>query len=267
MADPVAPLPNDPIAAAAHAEAPAAVVEPSVAVEPVVASTVAPEPAPAVVEPAPAEAVVEEVKPHTETASLLEEAGAAKVETPAEAPKAADATQPAAPTYGEFDLPEGLTLEPAKMASFTEVLGKARVPQEMGQELLNLHTAALQEYALHTATQQHRTFADTRSEWREQIKSDERMGGAAFQTTQAAVARMRDMFVPSTDRDSFNEFLRVTGAGDHPAFWRLLHNAARHFDEPTPPPPNPQPPPDRGGVGKGRGRSALYDHPSSRVRA
>ena len=88
-----------------------------------------------------------------------------------------------------------------------------------------------------------------------------------------AIARMRDMLVstakPGTDQykadhQELEQFLRVTGAGDHPVFLKMLHNAARWFDEPQAKdlPDNPRPPPNNGRA-PGRGRAALYDHPSS----
>jgi hypothetical protein len=258
MADPAAPLPTEPTAAVETVVAAPAVVEPAVAAQAEAAAAAVAEPAAAVAEAAA------EAKPHTETASLLEEAGATppKVE-PAAAEKPVEAVAQPLPTYEPFKLPDGIAADPTKMAAYTELLGKHAITQEVGQELVSLHTAAIQDMAVHMAAEQHRAFADTRAEWREQIKSDERMGGSAFQTTQAAVARMRDMFVPEADRAGFNEFLRVTGAGDHPAFWRVLLNAARHFDEPSLPPPSPKPPTDIGRNPAKGGRRSLYDHPSS----
>jgi hypothetical protein len=260
MADPAAPLPTEPTVAVETVVAAPAVAEPAVAAHVDPAAVPVAEPVAAVAAVAEPSA---EAKPHTETASLLEEAGAAPKAEPGAPEKPAEAVAQPLPTYEPFKLPEGVTADPAKMAAYTEVLGKHGITQEVGQELVGLHTAAIQDLAVHMAAEQHRAFADTRAEWREQIRSDERMGGSAFQTTQAAVARMRDMFVPEADRAGFNEFLRVTGAGDHPAFWRLLHNAARHFDEPSLPPPSPKPPADIGRNPAKGGRRSLYDHPSS----
>jgi hypothetical protein len=257
MADPAAPLPTEPTVAVETVVAVPAVAEPAVAVQAEPAADPVAAPAAAVAE------LAAEAKPHTETASLLEEAGGAPKADLAAAEKPVEAVAQPLPTYEPFKLPDGITADPTRMAAYNEVLGKHAITQEVGQELVSLHTAAIQDMALHMAAEQHRAFADTRAEWREQIKSDERMGGSAFQTTQAAVARMRDMFVPESDRAGFNEFLRVTGAGDHPAFWRVLLNAARHFDEPSLPPPSPKPPTDIGRNPAKGGRRSLYDHPSS----
>lgn len=252
--------------------APPAELAVAAAVEPVAVPVVAPveaSPAPSAPLPVPAaEPVAAPVEPvaHTETPSLLETAGAEppKPGDPAKpadtAPPAIDPAAPPAHVYEAFTMPDGITPDATKIEAFTAVLGKNAGTQEFGQELVNLHTQAMADYGVHLAAEQHRAFADTRKQWQTEIKSDERLGGASFETTSRAVARMRDMFVPEADRAGFNDFLRITGAGDHPAFWRLLANAARHFDEPSTPQPNPRPPPD---IGRKNGRGSIYDHPTS----
>lgn len=217
------------------------------------------------------------VTPHTDTPTLMEapveESAKIPVEPekvpepekpeakPAEEPKA---PEPEAPLIYEFTIPEGLKADPETLSAYTEVLRENRMPPEAGQRLLDMHTAALQSYAAQTLDAQHRAFADTRKGWRDEIMGDEQLGGAGFKTVATQVAQMRDMFVPEPDRPAFNDFLRVTGAGDHPAFWRLLSNAAKFFGEPKPPPTDAKPAPNQGGP---RGRMAdLYSHPTSRPR-
>jgi hypothetical protein len=63
-----------------------------------------------------------------------------------------------------------------------------------------------------------------------------------------------------SDWKSFQEFCAITGAGDHPALARILHNAARLLDEPqsTSIPTDIKPSPKNGPAPKG-----IYTHPSS----
>jgi hypothetical protein len=101
------------------------------------------------------------------------------------------------------------------------------------------------------------------------VKADAEIGGAGFNTAMTAVAKMRDLFLssarPGTDKyendaAEFNDFLRITGAGDHPAFLRFLNNVARRFDEPIAPSIPYKPPPDIGQRPNGAGnrRNAMY---------
>jgi hypothetical protein len=96
------------------------------------------------------------------------------------------------------------------------------------------------------ADEQNRVWSETRQAWRKDTMGDAELGGSGYQTTMGAVARMRDMFVAEKDRPAFEQMLRTTGVGDHPEFLRMLHQAARFYDEPTLPPPNPRPPAGNG---------------------
>ena len=253
------PAPIDTTAPVADV-APAAVVTPDPTPAPVIAPVVdaAPE-APAVEAPVtpaePAAPVAPVVEP-----SLLEKFDAERAEG---GEKPADpAAQPPAFDY-KYELPASITMDEAQRTEVHGALDKFREnPAEGAQALLDLHAAKMQEFADGVAGAQVNAWNTTRNDWRTKIMADEQLGGARHRTTMAAVARMRDLFVTEGHQQEFKDFLAATGAGDHPAFIRLLHNVARRFDEPAMPPPNPQPPPNNG-RGKAQGRQALYTHPTS----
>ena len=232
-------------------------------------------------ESAPAPTEAPSVPLHTETESLLE--GAAKLDPiPTEAPSETPAPTPApseapgetpapspAPTEApatepakyEFQLPEGVTADQESMTAYTGLLAENGISSEVGQKLIDMHIATIQQYANNSLAEQHKAFAEVRKGWREQVLADEEIGGAGHQTAMSAIARMRDLFVPKEEKAAFDEFLRITGAGDHPAFLKAFHRAARFFDEPSvpaqrgSPPPQPKTPANR--------RAVLYDHPTS----
>ena len=210
-----------------------------------------------------------------------------KAAKPAEAAKSAEkpavaAAKPAevaAPTnvidFAKFKMPDALkdtTADNPRMVEFSGALTEAlKSPQDAGQKLLDMHAAAMTEYANQTLKNQIKAFNETRNGWAKDVMGDAQIGGAGHDTAMGAIARMRDMLVstaqPGTkeyaaDHKALDTFLRVTGAGDHPVFLRMLHNAARYFDEPGLPPDNPQPPPDNGRQNGARKR-ILYDHPRS----
>lgn len=260
--------------------------------------------APAVAKPAPIELVAErpslletvgkdktaEPKPD---AAVEKPAADAKPAEPAkpEAAKAEDNkkaepldAKPAEPVYPaplaaieyKYTLPETLKLDDALKTEMHAAFDAFRAnPAEGVQGLIDLHNKVVTDLATQSATDtlrnQHKSFNDTRTQWNKDWAADEQIGGAGYQTSIRAIARMRDQFVsaelPGTpkheaDRKSFEEFLRVTGAGDHPAFGRFLHNVARAFDEPALPPANPKPAPNNGAK-PGSRRERMYDHPSS----
>ena len=242
--------------------------------------------APAVEQPAStseAAGAAPAVEAHTDTPSFLETLTAAEpvaptepaaptepkpaepapteAAAPAEAQKPAEPAAPAVVTYEPFKLPEGVTADESALKAYGEVVGKHGVPQEQAQALLDMHTKALTDYATNIAAEQHRAFADIRSQWRQKIAEDPELGGSGHQTTMRAVARMRDRYVPEQHRAEFDDFLRTTGAGDHPALIRLLHRVARDFDEPGVPSQVGAPPKANGRQPGGIG--SLYTHPSS----
>ncbi len=265
-----------------------AAVEPAaielVAERPSLLETVGQEPAkpapekPAAAEPAkPAEPAAETkpaepAKPEPAKESVRQDAPPLDDKKPAEPAQAA----PLAPIEYKYTLPETLKVDDALKGEMHTAFDAFRAnPAEGAQALIDLHnkvvTDLVTQNAESTLRSQHKAFNDVRTQWNKDWAADEQIGGAGYQTALSAVARMRDQFVsaeaPGTekheaDRKSFEEFLRVTGAGDHPAFGRFLHNVARAFDEPALPPANPRPAPNNGAK-PGSRRERMYDHPSS----
>lgn len=284
------------IASAGAAAAPA-VAESVIAAEPAAIELVAERPSllesvgkEAVKEPAKAEPV----KPAAEVAKP-EEASPAAEAKPAESVKPAEAkpieatkpegeVKPAEPAKPEplaaieykYTLPETLKLDDALKGEMHTAFDAFRAnPAEGAQALIDLHSKVVGDLVTQSAAEtlrnQHKSFNDTRTQWNKDWAADEQIGGAGYQTALRAIARMRDQFVSDelpgspkyqADRKSLEEFMRITGAGDHPAFGRLLHNVSRAFDEPPLPPTNGKPPATNG-MKPGSKRERMYDHPSS----
>ncbi len=149
-------------------------------------------------------------------------------------------------------------MDDATKTSFHSALDAFRAdPAKGAQPLIDLHNTTMQQYADHLSQEQHRVWNDTRRGWVTETMADEELGGAGYQTSMGAIARMRDLLVPESRRAAFEQMLSTTGVGDHPEFLRILHNAARIYDEAPMPPPGPRPPAD---IGKapGRGLRSLY---------
>jgi hypothetical protein len=207
----------------------------------------------------PADAKPAEAKPEEKAADAAKPAEAAK--------PAVDAPKPE-PIKFEFELPAVLQANDEKIGTFNTLLNEAGLSAELGkkvgQDLLNLHAEGMQAYADHVAKEQHRVFNDTRDGWKKDVMADEQLGGSGYQTTMGAIARVRDLAVGEKDRPAFEQFLRITGAGDHPAFLRMMHNLSRVLDEPQASEIPNDPKPIPAVQGKGARRSIIYDHPRSR---
>jgi hypothetical protein len=290
---PVAPSPASQPAAPPAAEpapvttTPAAQPTPSQAAPAPVVTTPA-EPAPAAQPAAPAPTLLEKFDAEKAAATTLpavaEAAEAAKtapapltaaqaappapkpaeIAKPGEAPPAQAAqAAPTAPVEYKYTLPETITMDDALRSEVHTAFDNFRAnPAEGAQQLVNLHEKQMTEFAQAMAKRQVDVWNETKQGWAKKVLADPELGGSGYQTTMGAVARMRDLFVNEKNRAEFEDMIRTTGVGDHPAFLRMLHQAARYFDEPTLPPPNPRPAPGNGQRPSRRLRD-VYDHPRS----
>lgn len=284
---PGAPNPSDqPAAAASSSERPAAYEgsEPSL-----LQTTAAKEPPKADAKPADA-AVADgtkpaESKPDTKAAEKPAEGDAKKPDAAAAKPgeekpveaaaKPTEAEKPATVEY-KYALPETIKLDDAHKTELHGLLDAFRADPANVQPLIDYHHTRLVDYAKEVDANNRRVFNEMRAENRKAIMADPQLGGSGHQTTAQAVARMRDLLIPKEMLEPrkfddgkprlsiADEFLELTGAGDHPVLWHMLHNAARYLDEPQAKdlPPNVRPPKDIGRRPKGRLRD-MYDHPRS----
>lgn len=261
--DPIVPVNVEPGAAPAPVPEPVAPAAPVVGTEPVappVEPTAPVEPVAPVVDPAaPVEPAVPEQEPtllETFDKDKAPDDGTTKPEVKAE-------IEPTAFNY-EYTLPEVITMDDTQRGEVHAALDTFRQdPAKGAQALLDLHAQKMQEYDQQLRNEQVKVWNDTRKQWRDEVLADPQLGGSGHQTAMGVIARMRDLGVPESERESFNTFLKTTGAGDHPAFLRMMHRFGRIFDEPPLPPPNATPPAD---IGKApsRSRRDIYDHPNSK---
>jgi len=277
MSDPtnIQPAPEAPVTpaveAAPAAVEPAAVVEAPVVEAPAdsglsafpetllekVTKELAAETAPKSEAPTPVEA---EKKPEAEAAPKVEgeqpKVEAAPVEEPAPLP----------PIEYKYEVPEGLELNDERKGEFHSALDAFRAnPAEGIQPLLELHSKAVVEAINKVRSDQMELFKNTTEDWDKAILGDSEIGGNGHDTATRAVARVRDAGLKDMNemqKADFEHFLRVTGAGSHPAFWRLLHNLAPFVDEPMRAPTNILPPKNIGKAPAGAKRQdSFYDHP------
>jgi hypothetical protein len=196
-----------------------------------------------------------EAKPAEPTKPADAKTEAKPAEVKPEEAKPAEPVKPEPVEY-KYALPETIKLDDARKGELHAALDEFRAnPAEGAQRLLDMHAAQMQRFAETTLENQHKAFADTRKGWRTEVLA---VGGAGHQTAMQAVARARDALVPSEMLEprkyddgsprlsQFEEFLRVTGAGDHPVFARILHNADRFISEAPFTPIEIAPPPNNG---------------------
>ncbi len=111
--------------------------------------------------------------------------------------------------YGEFMLPEGMSVDADALDQARALFSEARLPQEQAQKFIDL--AVSRERA--AAEEGARAFVELQNKWVSEIKADPDIGGARLNASLAAAARAIDrLAVPG-----LKEALTLTGAGNNPA--------------------------------------------------
>lgn len=194
----------------------------------------------------------DEAKPAEAGAAEAAEAAESATETPKpEEAKPPGETKPEGegqpePTeplrYEPPELPEGVTLDNEKLASFDAAIGAHQVPAEVRQGLINLHVEQMRAYADHLAQEQHRVFHEMRRQWVSEFENDPELGGNRRDTTIANGIWLRKAYGGSeADAHELGRVLSFTGAGDHPLVIRFFDKLATALRERgAPPPPLPQ---------------------------
>ena len=253
-AEAISPAPVAPSIAAAEAQA--APVSPpdngaaSPSIEPVKAPAPAPETTPEKkIGTESPEPVKNEFKP-----SLLEEGAkpatepakpdAAKPEAKEAAPVEAVAV-PEPPLKYEFQMPDGFDpkgIEPERMSAYTEILGGARVPPEVGQKLLDMHIAGVKETTARLAQSQWDVFNRQQDAWRDEVKGDPEIGGSRLQTALRTCAAVIEQYGGSAEQQAkIKNVMASSGAGNNVEVIRMIHRIGLSLAKEAAPVPAPAP--------------------------
>jgi hypothetical protein len=148
------------------------------------------------------------------------------------------------PVQYDFKFADVVTPDTEKVAAWTELARAMKASPEQAQQAVDMFNDAAQKFVEHQQQEQMRVWNDTRKSWRTECMADPVIGGNNWNEAQGAIARIRDQFVSdykptdpryAKDMAAFDEFLRVTGGGDHPVLNKFLYRVATAFDEPKTP--------------------------------
>ena len=214
--------------------APVAAVEASVST---VVSAAAPEvtvveasPSPAPTTPAKASDTLLAVEPAKD-----ETPAPAEGEKPVEEVAPVDAAPIEAPVYEAFELPEGATVDEAKLKEFTDLVGQYEVltkadhaeTQKFAQSLINKHIEELQKFQ----TAQVAAWDAMKEQWKQDFVNDPELGGKRVETTIAEANSVIAKASSQTQQD-FRKFLVDSGGAYNPAVIRFLAEISRPAPQP-----------------------------------
>lgn len=157
----------------------------------------------------------------TEKPSLLNEKSAEAAET-----KAAEG---APETYSDYKLPDGYTLDPA-LKTETDTLFKGMgLSQENAQKLVDFYVKSTTDAFQEPFT----AYQTMLNEWRETAMSHPDLRGklGPGQEINTRIGKALDSIGDPALAQEFREVMDLTGAGNHPAFIRVINAWARQVTE------------------------------------
>jgi hypothetical protein len=138
------------------------------------------------------------------------------------------------PTYSDFKLPEGATVDSDSLKAASTLFADSGLNQEQAQKFIDL--AVSREKA--QAESGLRAFVDLQNKWVSEIKADPDIGGERLQATIASATRAIDrLAIPG-----LREALDLTGAGNNPAIVKAFARIGQMIAEDRFRPGNGAPP-------------------------
>jgi hypothetical protein len=170
--------------------------------------------------------VTEQTEPvEKPAASLLNGEPGEPTETPAGAPEAYEPF-----TAHESWATKGWELDAEKITSeIAPVFKELNLSQEQGQKLIDLYTKVSGEAADHNIN----LAKEQNDKWAAEANADPELRGKLGQVKQN-VAKMFNLLNDPPLETAFREAMDFTGAGNHPAFIKVMNRLAQRLTEGTP---------------------------------
>lgn len=133
--------------------------------------------------------------------------------------------QPQVPEKYEFTLPDGITIDPTTMDTFTPLFKELKLTNEQAQKLVSAQAEIERSRNVDLQTQ----LTKQHDGWVSAVTADPELGGAKLEETkkfaQSAVARF--------GTPQLKEYLNQTGLGSHPELVRMMTSIGRAMAEDT----------------------------------
>lgn len=130
--------------------------------------------------------------------------------------------QQGAPEKYEFAQPEGVEMDDAGLAAFSDFAKSMNMTQEAAQAMLDKMAPAM-------AARQQQAIEATRQQWAESAKADKEFGGDHLTANLAVAKKALDAFGTPELRTLLND----SGLGNHPEIIRLMVRAGKAISEDT----------------------------------
>lgn len=126
----------------------------------------------------------------------------------------------------EIKVPEGAVIDEKSMGALKEILAEAKIPNDVGQKLFDMHAAAVKDLVEGPV----KLWMDTQAKWQATVKADPEMGGTNFSNVTETIAKAIDS-IGGKEAAAMREAFVFTGAGNHPEIVRLMYRMSKAFVE------------------------------------
>lgn len=160
--------------------------------------------------------------------------------------KAEDKPEVKPPVFEKYTLPEGVTVDEARIEAFNGLLGETEtriaadpsqahaVMQELGQKLADFHVEEMKNAAERAARHAREHWDRTREGWVSDFRADAEIGKNRADTTLGMIGSLIDMYGTQAGAEKVTQLrdaFTMTGMGDNPEMLRFMHWAASRLVE------------------------------------
>lgn len=155
--------------------------------------------------------------------------------------------------YEDFKLPEGVTLEGETLTAATSLFKDLGLSQEGAQKLVDFHVKQITEAADGPV----KFWQEQQEAWRKEVTEDPNLGPRIGEI-KTAFSKMLDGVGDPALATAFREAMDYTGAGNNPAFIRMMDKISAVYTEGKPVQGQKPSPVREPGKAQGTGPAALW---------
>jgi hypothetical protein len=118
-------------------------------------------------------------------------------------------------------------LDDKELGKFTEFAGKAQIPQDVAQGLIDMYVAERQNDAASARAEQRRVWDTLNDTWKTELRNDPELGGNRLETSLSLAKAVVEEYLPPADVAEYMAHMRNNGMGNYKLHVKLLHNIGK----------------------------------------
>jgi hypothetical protein len=133
--------------------------------------------------------------------------------------------------YEDFKVPDGIKLDPAVIAKAAPIFKELGLPQEGAQKLVDMY----RELSAEAAAAPYKAYQDTVAGWLKEAQDHPDLRGklGPGQEVNVRIGKLMDSLPDQKLASDFRSVMDITGAGNNPAFIRVMDYVAKQLTEGT----------------------------------